>query len=617
MDNTKTLSTDPKKSVGRSLLLMFRWMGKYWPLLMIAFVMLFFISYIRTITPLFGQHIIDVILKFSDEGSKLPPFFQQFIGADTVAKQLLLAGLLIVSLELFRAISIFVRRSITAVFSERVGYNLRNNLYRQLQNLGYHFHSHTETGDMIQRCTSDVESYKRFISDQIIEVMRLVMLVGLSIYQMARLDVKLMAISLIITPIILTIAIFYFRKVEKMFQTIEQNESKMTTHVQENVSGARVVKAFANEKFEVNKFKDLNRQFTDSDFKLVKKMAFFWSGTDLICFAQFFLIAIAGIIFTVNGEITLGVYLAFLAYAGNIIWPMRQLGRLVGDFSKATVAVSRLDKIISTKNEYADLIDQTKPEIQGNVEFDHVSFKFEDSTYHQLDDISFTVKKGETVAIIGKTGSGKTTLMNLMVRLLDYDSGSISIDGTEIKNIEKHYLRENVGIILQEPFLFSKTVEENIKISNRNSDENRMKEVAKIASVHDDIVHFEQGYQTLVGERGVTLSGGQKQRVAIARMLLKPKPILIFDDSLSAVDTETDKQIRSRLKKEWKDSTVFIITHRITTAKEADRIIVIDKGKISESGTHNELILQSGLYKHIWEIQSKIDFQVEDGEVHG
>jgi len=207
--------------------------------------------------------------------------------------------------------------------------------------------------------------------------------------------------------------------------------------------------------------------------------------------------------------------------------------------------------------------------------------------------------------------------MNLMVRLLDYETGSIKIDGTEVKNIEKHYLREHVGIILQEPFLFSKTVEDNIKISNRSTEESRIEEVAKIAQVHEDIIHFEQGYQTMVGERGVTLSGGQKQRVAIARMLLNPKPILIFDDSLSAVDTETDKQIRSRLKKEWKQSTVFIITHRITTAKEADRIIVIDKGKISESGTHSELIQLGGLYKTIWEIQSKIDFQVEDGEIHG
>jgi len=474
-----------------------------------------------------------------------------------------------------------------------------------------------ETGDVIQRCTSDVETYKGFISDQIIEVVRLVLLVGLSIYQMSKLNLDLMYISLIIAPVLLFIAVFYFRKVEKMFQKIEANESKMTTHVQENVSGARVVKAFANEKFEVEKFDGLNRTYTDSDFGLVKKMAFFWSGTDFICFAQFFLIAIMGIIYATKGIISIGVYIAFLAYAGNIIWPMRQLGRLVGDFSKATVAVSRLDKIISTRDEYVDLKDQTEPEIEGAVEFNHVSFKFDDSTYAQLEDINFKVKKGETIAIVGKTGSGKSTLMNLMVRLLDYQDGQILIDGIDIKNIEKHHLRENVGIILQEPFLFSKSVEENISISNRGCEASRVEDVAKIAHVHEDIIHFEQGYKTLVGERGVTLSGGQKQRVAIARMLLKPKPILIFDDSLSAVDTETDLQIRRALKKEWVQSTVFIITHRITTAKEADRILVIDKGKIMESGSHKELLSQNGLYKNIWDIQSRIDFQVEDGEFNG
>lgn len=618
MDNaTKTEFNAPKKSVLRSLGLMFKWMGKYWLLLFAAFIFLYFISYIRTITPLFGQHIIDVILGFSTEGSRLPLYMQNWIQADTVTKQLLLVAILIVAADFTRAVAIFIRRSITAVFAERVSYNLRNKLYTQLQNLSFHFHSHAETGDLIQRCTSDVETYKSFISDQIIEVMRLVMLVGLSIYQMSKLSIPLMWISLIITPIILTIAIFYFRKVENMFQEIEKNEAKMTTHVQENVSGARVVKAFANEKFEVTKFTDLNRKFTDSDMNLIRKMAMFWSGTDFICFAQFFLIAIMGIVYTVRGDITIGVYVAFLAYSGNIIWPMRQLGRLVGDFSKATVAVSRLDKILGTPDEYADNVNKQTPEIVGNVSFDNVSFKFADSTYNQLENLTFNVKKGETIAIVGKTGSGKTTLMNLMVRLLDYQDGSIVIDGVELNQIEKHHLRENVGIILQEPFLFSKTVYENIGISNREIESSRVQEVAKIAHIHDDIISFEKGYDTLVGERGVTLSGGQKQRVAIARMLLKPKPILIFDDSLSAVDTETDVQIRNALKKEWKESTVFIITHRITTAKEATHIFVLDQGRIVESGSHQELLEKGGMYKKIWDIQSRIDFQVEEGENHG
>ncbi|OQX93506.1 MAG: hypothetical protein B6I17_02445 [Tenericutes bacterium 4572_104] len=613
MEKTKQIN-QPKKQIFKLFLTMFKWMGPYWPFLILSFSFLYFVSYARTLLPLFGQHIIDVILPANAGESKLPTFLANLLVGDTKIHELLLAAGMIVALAIFRAVFIFLRRWSSGYFGETVAFNLRNRLYRKLQNADYYFHTHSETGDLIQRCTTDVEAYKRFISERIVEVMRLVLLVGLSIWQMSKLNTDLTFVSLIIAPILLSIAVYYFRKVEKMFTVIEANEGKMTTHVQENVSGSRVVKAFANEPYEVKKFDNLNRKFTDSDYNLIKKMSIFWSSTDFISFAQFCLIAVFGIIYASNGTITLGVYTAFLAYAGNIIWPMRQLGRLVGDFSKSTVAVWRLTKIIDNEDEYDDTEPNLKPEIKGNVSFKHVSFKFNDSIEDQIIDVSFEVKKGKTIAIIGKTGSGKSTLMNLMVRLLDYQKGEILIDGTPVKNIEKHYLREHVGFILQEPFLFSKTVEENISIADKNISNDRVESVARIAAVHDDIINFENGYKTLVGERGVTLSGGQKQRVAIARMLLKPKPILIFDDSLSAVDTETDIQIRRALNKEWKDSTVFIITHRITTAKEADKIIVLENGKIKESGSHDELIKRKGMYKNIWETQSRIDFQLEVGD---
>ncbi|MFA7075283.1 MAG: ABC transporter ATP-binding protein [Candidatus Izemoplasmatales bacterium] len=603
----------PKRNLFKHFMLMFKWMGKDSILLVPALVSLFIVSYLRTLTPLFGQHIIDVIL--GDGESELPVFFANLLLADTLPKQLILASLLIVLLSLIRALLIFLQRAFTGIFSEKTAYSLRNNLYKKLRDSDYYFHSHSETGDIIQRCTTDVEMYKRFISEQSIEVARLVLLVGLSIYQMSRMNVTIMWVSLIIAPILLLSAALYFSKVEKMFNEIEKNEATMTTHVQENVSGARVVKAFANEAYEVKKFKKLNRNYTDSDLKLVKKMAFFWSSTDLLSFIQFFIIAIIGIVYASKGIITVGVYTAFLAYAGNIIWPMRQLGRLVGDFSKTIVSVSRLDHIISNPSEYVGEEDKLKPEILGNVEFKNVSFKFDDSKEDQIVDVSFKVNQGETIAIIGKTGSGKSTLMNLLIRLLDYQKGQILVDGVEINEIEKHHLRKNIGVILQEPFLFSKSIEDNIKIADTNLDLDKVSNVAKIAQVHNDIVNFEKGYETLVGERGVTLSGGQKQRVAIARMLISPKPILVFDDSLSAVDTETDIQIRRALQKEWKNSTVFIITHRITTASEADKVIVIEDGMIKESGKHEELIKRDGLYKNIWEIQSKINFQLEeDGE---
>ncbi len=612
MDDIKKIDK-PKRNIFKNLILMYRWLGKNSLLLIPALASLFLVSYLRTLTPLFGQHIIDSIL--SDEASKLPSFLADLIQADTLVKQLLLAALLLLLISFIRALFIFVERAITGVFAERTAYSIRNKLYVKLRDADYYFQSHLETGDIIQRCTTDVEMYKRFVSEQSIEVARLVLLVGLSIYQMSKLNVTIMWVSLIIAPILLVSAALYFNKVEKMFTEIEKNEATMTTHVQENVSGARVVKAFANEAYEVEKFRKLNRTYTDSDLRLVKKMSFFWSSTDFLSFIQFFIIAIIGIIYASKGIISLGIYTAFLAYAGNIIWPMRQLGRLVGDFSKTVVSVSRLDHIMSNPGEYVDETDKITPEIKGDVEFKNVSFKFADSKEDQIIDVSFKAKQGETIAIIGKTGSGKSTLMNLLIRLLDYQKGQILVDGIEIKDIEKHHLRRNVGVILQEPFLFSKSVEENIKISDMAVDNNKVSSVAKIAQVHNDIMNFEKGYQTLVGERGVTLSGGQKQRVAIARMLLKPKPILVFDDSLSAVDTETDVQIRKALQKEWKSSTVFIITHRITTAAEADRILVIADGQIKESGKHDELINREGLYKNIWKIQSQINFQLEeDGE---
>ncbi len=612
MDTLNSKKTD--KKLLQLLWLMFKWIGKYWPLFLLSFGMLYIVQYFRTIIPLFGQHIIDVVLKYSDNPkSSLPNYLQGFLQADTQARQLFLAALLLVVIAFIRAVFIFLRRYITGIFSERTAYNLRNKLYLKLQNADYYFHSHSETGDIIQRCTTDVDTYKRFINDQIIEVLRIILLIALTIYQMSRLNVNLMIISLLITPIIFTTAIIYFGKIRKSFTVIEQNEAKMTTHVQENVSGSRVVKAFANEAFEVEKFEKLNRTFTDSDFGLTKKLAGFWSSTDFICFVQYILIALMGAVYASRGAISLGVYIAFLAYAGNVVWPLRQLGRIVGDFSKTTVAIQRLNKIIANQDEYDETEKNSKPEIKGSVQFENVSFKFIDSNESHIKNVSFTVNPGETVAIVGKTGSGKTTLMNLLVRLLDYQEGHIYVDGIEITDIEKHHLRENVGIILQEPFLFSKTVAENIGIGDKEIDSERVQNVAKIAQVHNDIINFEKGYSTLVGERGITLSGGQKQRVAIARMLLKPKPILIFDDSLSAVDTETDKQIRRALNQEWKDSTVFIITHRITTAKEADRILVIEDGEIREEGKHEDLIIREGLYKNIWEIQSKVDFQLEEG----
>ena len=279
---------------------------------------------------------------------------------------------------------------------------------------------------------------------------------------------------------------------------------------------------------------------------------------------------------------------------GMLIWPIRSLGRLISDYGKTMVALRRIEEVLEEPSEYL-INGELKPEIKGNIEFRNVSFKFDDDDKHFLNGVSFDIKAGETVAIIGKTGSGKSTIVNLLTRLLEYQDGEIFYDGIPLKDIEKRHLRKNIGIVLQDPFLFSKTVYDNIKIADKMASDDRVYDAANVASIHEDILKFEKGYHTLVGEKGTTLSGGQKQRVAIARILVDEKPIIIFDDSLSAVDTETDMMIRKALKKKTNKITTIIITHRITTAKEADKIIVLENGCVSAIGNHEELSKKPGL----------------------
>jgi len=597
-----------------------KWMKGYKFVYFIAIALLISLQYFRTLTPLFLTHIVDTIFgNLSEEGiqaSPLPGFLADLLVADTIEKQLLLVALVYTLFMFIRVLIMFGRRMLNAYFTENVAYNMRNSLYGKLQDLSFTYHSHAETGDLIQRCTTDVETYRAFIGEQLIEIFRLIFLVSLTIYQMTRLNVTMTLYSVIITPVIFLAAFIYFIYVKKIFKKVEESEAKMTTTLQESMTGIRVVKAFAKEKYEIEKFNRDSTDYINEDYKLLRLMAIFWGGTDFIIFIQYAITLTVGIVLTVDGKLTVGEYIAFLSFIGMIVWPLRQLGRIVSDFGKTTVALDRLDEIMLKDSEHVD-DSEDKPEIKGTVEFSNVGFQFEDDNKPLLKDISFKVNQGESIAIVGKTGSGKSTLINLMIRLLDNQEGSIKFDGVDIKDINKKHLRKNVGIIMQEPFLYSRTLYDNIGIMDQNAPEDKVFKAATIAALHDDIVKFEGGYKTIVGERGVTLSGGQKQRVAIARMLLDSKPVLIFDDSLSAVDTETDIQIRRALNDYWKDTTVFIITHRITTAMEADKIIVLDKGEIAEMGTHNQLLeKENGIYSELWDIQTNVEYdykQLEKG----
>lgn len=589
-----------------------QWTKGYGFIFLGAVVVLFSLQYFRTLTPLFIQHIIDYI--FGNEASALPPFIRRIVAADTVPRALMLVALFSVFFTLFRVILFFLHRVLTSTFAETVARNLRNKLYNKLQNLSFTYHSHAETGDLIQRTTTDVETYRVFIGDQVIEVLRLIFLISFAVWQMAMMMPLLTLISIAVAPIIFISAFVYFLYVKRVFKRVEEAEGSMTTTLQENVTGIRVVKAFANETFEMKKFDERSTTYRDEEFNLIKLMALFWSATDALIFVQYCLTASFGIYFTIQGMMGPGQFIAFLAYVGMIVWPIRQLGRIIGDFGKTTVALDRIDEIMHQVDEHEQDTDYA-PTIKGRIDFENVTFQFDDDEQPMLKDVSFSAQPGETVAIVGKTGSGKSTLINLMVRLLENQRGRILYDGIDIKTINKKALRKQVGIILQEPFLYSKTVYDNIGIMDNEAPQESVFKAASIARIHDDIQNFEAGYDTIVGERGVTLSGGQKQRVAIARMLLDDKPVLIFDDSLSAVDTETDIQIRRALSSYWKNTTVFIITHRIITAKAADKIIVLDEGKIVERGDHETLVKQGKLYAELWEIQSQVAQSFEESEV--
>ncbi len=456
-------------------------------------------------------------------------------------------------------------------------------------------------------CTSDVDTIKSFITNQLPEILYIIASFSAGAYQMYMIEKKIMFVTLIVVPISLIASIIYFRYVEKKFEEIEEVEAKMTIALQENINGVRVVKAFNNEKYEINKFDKRNDQFRSMNEKLNNAMGLYWGLSDGTTMLQYALTISVAIFLAKKGMVSTGDIIACMMYIGMLVYPVRSLGRIIGDFGKAVVASNRVNEILAIPDEYTLNDGSLTPEIKGNIEFKNVSFKFDDSNDNLLNNISFSISKGETIALVGKTGSGKSTIASLLTRLLEYNGGEILIDGINLKDISKHWIRKNIGIVLQDPFLYAKTIMENIRIGDKALPDEKVYEASQMAAIHNDILEFSEGYNTLVGEKGVTLSGGQKQRVAIARMLILDKPIIIFDDSLSAVDTKTDVQIRNALKMRKEKLTTIIITHRITTAKEADKIIVLENGSISDIGTHQELASREGLYKMLWDIQGALE----------
>ena len=577
-----------------------------WPFLgaMVSTIMIVLIGFM---TPILLAETIDSVLGTAP--STLPAWLLQPIealgGREFLRQNLWVLGAVLVGLNLINGVFTFFKGRLSAVASENIALTLRESLYSHLQHLPFSYHVHAATGDLIQRCTSDVETIRRFLSVQVMEVVNTVLLVTISLIILIGKNVTITLYSMILVPALFAFATWFFNRVHKGFRVMDEAEGKMSAVLQENLTGVRVVRAFGQQQREVDKFDEANSDFRNKARHLNDLLAIYWGGGDALSMLQAMITLLICVVYASRGEITVGALIIFTTYVSQLLFPIRQLGRTLSDAGKSLISMERIQDILSSPAE-PDEPNALKPDLHGDIVFDHVSFAY-DNDEPILKDVSFTIPAGKTVAVLGGTGSGKSTLMYLLQRLYEPTSGTISIGGVPLNKIDREYLRSHVGLILQEPFLYSKSIRDNVGIALNHPDMERIVDAAQIACAEGFITKADQSWDTLVGERGVTLSGGQKQRVAIARTLLKDNHVLIFDDSLSAVDTETDAQIRSALHDRAKDTTTLIISHRITTLSQADFILVLEDGRVADQGTHAELCSRPGLYQRINNIQNVLE----------
>jgi ATP-binding cassette subfamily B protein len=593
-----------------------------------------------------------------------PEFVQRLVesagGMSLARRNLWLAGAAVVGLTALAGCCIYLRGRFVSIASETTARRLRDRLYDHLQRLPTAYHDKADAGDLIQRCTSDVETIRGFLSGQIIDLGRAVVMIATVVPIMIVLDPWMALLAVAVIPVVVGFSIVFFARVRDAFKQADEAEGALTTQLQENLTGIRVVRAFARQDFEGAKFAERNARLRDLQRRLIRLMSYYWSSTDLMSVAQGGAVIMAGVYWISTGRLTVGTVFAFVAYVNMFLWPIRQMGRTLTDIGKTMVSLGRLDDILSVPREaetasapsapdgrprgaphaageggmptpplrghvpglgdsmpserragHATLDGQGSPQDLGTAPFrgglavSHLAFSH-GGDGHALKDVSFAVEPGQTLAVLGPSGSGKSTLVHLLLRLYDYESGSIRIDGRELRDLARPEARSLFGVVMQEPFLYSKTVRDNIRLGVAQADDEDVKKAAAFACIHDNILEFEKGYDTLVGERGVTLSGGQRQRMALARAILKDPPILILDDALSAVDTETETLILDALRSRHRRRTTLVIAHRLSTLKSADKIIVLEGGRVVQAGTHERLVREDGLYRRLWEIQGSV-----------
>jgi ATP-binding cassette, subfamily B, bacterial len=538
---------------------------------------------------------------------------QIYIGG-TLSRTLALIAAGFILLALVEGSFAYLSGRLAAYTAEGITRRLRDFLFDHIQRLSFSYHSQTPTGDLIERVTSDVDALRRFFSEQAIGMGRIVLLFVINWAAILNLNARLGWFSVIVIPFILLVSLWFFRKVTKRYEDYQAQEAILSTTLQENLTGVRVVKAFARQEYERNKFeKDNWSKFLKGRLLLIMH-SLFWPLSDIVLGFQM----LSGFVFAatmaIRGEITVGNYLTYVGLVVWLIWPIRNLGRMIVQTSTGMVSYGRLMEIVRQARE--PLTDGSiRPEgpVRGEIEFRDVSFTYEDGKHEVIKHVSFHVRPGQSIALLGSTGSGKTSLVNLLPRFHEYTGGQILLDGVELREYGRKYLREQIGIVQQEPFLFSRSIRENILYGvGRSVSQEEIETAARAAAIHDVILGFPDGYNTLVGEKGVTLSGGQKQRTTIARTLLKDPRILILDDSTSSVDMETEAGIRQALDDLMENRTTLIIAHRIQSVMNADLILVLDKGEVVQTGKHKELVArEDGMYRRIYDIQTRIDEELE------
>lgn len=549
--------------------------------------------------------------KPADFPAPITALVERLGGFKYLGEHIWIMALGILAVAIVKVAAQYIFRVSNTKAAETLVKTMRDSLFSHIESLPFSWHMKNRTGDIIQRCTSDIDTMKNFVSEQMTSIFRIIVMLALAMIFMLGMDPLLTLIALVPVPVIIIYSFRFHKKIGRAFLECDENEGKLSAMVQENLTGVRVVRAFGQERYERERFEKHNSYYTNLWMQVAKPLSQYWSTGDILSGLQIMLVVVFGAIFCIKGRMSAGEYIAFISYNSMLVWPVRMLGRMISEMSKAGVSLDRVAYIMESEEE-RDGEKALTPELKGDIIFENVSFAYENCP-PILHDISFSMKAGTTLGILGGTGSGKSTLMFLLDKLYELppESGRISIDGVDIRDIKTEHLRRNIGMVLQEPFLFSRTIAENIAITDEAMDMERVKQAASAACLDETIESFTRGYDTFVGERGVTLSGGQKQRAAIARMLMRQTPIMIFDDSLSAVDTETDAKIRAALEERFGTASIILISHRITTLSRADQILVLDRGRIAERGSHDELKAAGGIYQKIYEIQSGLGEEAE------